>query len=100
LKTVVVKNRLYSDVLMRIIGPDGKSTPLLLIRAGDQEPIENCPCLDLAIAAWTASYSSLVHLGKIEPNETYHEILQNVPPTPITKTDGAPAAKGAGVAYG
>jgi hypothetical protein len=90
---------LYSDVLAKIIGPDGNGTPLMRIAAGDTETVTDCPFLDLAIAAWEASYNNLVYLGKIEPPVTYVEILQNVPPSPPSPVS-AVASKSAGIKYG
>lgn len=74
--SIFVLNRMYSDVYVAIVGPDG-GIGRLRLGGGSPGTFTNCPPWEFAIAAFSTSDGSLQHLGKVRPGLAVYELTPN-----------------------
>lgn len=74
--TIYVINRMYSDMYVYIVGPDG-GIGRLRIPAGSPGMFLNCPPWEYAIMAFSVGNNSLQHLGKVRPSMAVYELVPN-----------------------
>jgi hypothetical protein len=78
MSTIFIRSRMFGEVQIYVIGPDGGIAKMRLCSGADGE-VRGCRPGEYAVLAYSVCDNSLRHLGKTRPNLCIYYLTENQP---------------------